>query len=92
MSDLEIAKDDANIYGPLAALAATEGGQVLLTSITAKIRSDIDLLCTQYATSTEMELRARIARLSVNLELARSLNRAQDNYDGAIDLVKQLTA
>lgn len=90
--EIEAVKEDINIYGALAGVVNTDGGKQLLRTLTSTISQDIDKLITAYATLTDTELRAIGARLSVTINMARALNRSQEQYELAQEYIKTLTA
>ncbi len=81
--------DDLDRYEPLAVLASTDGGKVILESLRLDILSAIGSL-NKYKTASHAELMAACATLTERLNIYRSLTNAKKNKEGALIALEKI--
>lgn len=88
--DVKLVANDADTYAALAAVASSEGGQILLKNLARDTQAAIEKLASQFVTLPEAELRATCAKLAASLTLFKSMINAKDNLSGAQDALEEL--
>lgn len=73
--------DDLETYASLESLQNTEGGKLLIKTLTADVYATIDALAMSYKKATHAELQALCATLQVNLDVLRSIKNARKNKE-----------
>lgn len=71
--------EDLETYASLDSLANSEGGKVLIKTLTDDVFATIDTLCITYKKASQAELQALCAVLQVNLDLLRAIRNAPKN-------------
>lgn len=77
-------------YHALKVLADSEGGEILIEQLTKEIVQVVDTLAGGYRDMSLQEFIAHAARISTNLNMVRSLSRAAENYEGALDTLENM--
>ena len=78
-------------YKALDVLKNTEGGELLIATLRASIVSEVGTLIAGYKDMPEIEIRARLAKISAFVPLVQSLVRAKTNAEGLAEDLKNLT-
>jgi hypothetical protein len=82
-AEIELARAELNTYSALAAIANTEGGQVLMKSLASDAMNAIDTLSAQAGVMSEQTLRAMGMKIATTLHMYRALANADSNRRGA---------
>lgn len=81
---------DVEMYSALDAVATSEGGKLLIESLTTDALDDIDTLCEGYRKLPHAELIALCASLEKSLSTLRSLTRAGKQKKLAREMLEQV--
>lgn len=81
--------EDVDKYRAIAAILNQEGGKILVESIKSDILRDVDVILGLFK-GPEMDLRAAVAKLSVDLNLFRALKHAPENATLAEEALSKL--
>lgn len=81
---------DVEMYSALDSVATSEGGKLLIESLTSDALNDIDTLCDGYRKLPHVELMALCASLEKNLGTLRSLKRAGKQKKLAREMLEQV--
>jgi len=87
--EIEEIMNDANKYSAIDAVAISEGGKILIGSLTSDIVSDIDTLCAKYSKFTIQEFISTCSDMKNKLDLLRTLSRAYKNKQDTLDLISE---
>lgn len=72
-------KKDIKKYGAIAAIANTDGGKILISSLKKDIISSINELTSGYKILSHIEIIAICARLSERLAVLKTINNSTNN-------------
>lgn len=81
----ELVKKDLDTYAALAAVAYSEGGQILMQNLAKDIMGSIDIMSSQAGIMQEQSLRAAATKIALSLQMYRALANADGNMRNAQD-------
>ncbi len=83
--------DELGNYKALDALKNSDGGKFLVENMRDSIVFEVNTLVAGYKDMPELEIRARLAKLSIYIPLVQTLVRAKPNADGLKEQLIKLT-
>lgn len=89
-NEIEKLQDDLDNLKKLDVIADSEGGKVLIETLTKDIVSSIDSLCSNFQTASHIELIAVIAKIKERLNIIRVLTRAKENKEFLSKEIKEM--
>lgn len=90
--DVQAVAADIDTYADLAALDASDGGQIMRQAILRELGTTVDALAGSYGSATHPELMALCARLEARLGFLRALSRGKTNLELAEEVLKDMTS
>lgn len=78
MEENEI-REDIKKYSAIEAVALSDGGKLIMTSLKKDIVSSVDKLCSDYKEASHTELIATISQMASKIALLRTFNRSSKN-------------
>jgi hypothetical protein len=83
-------KEDLKVYASLEAVKNSEGGKILIKSLSDDITAAIMEISAKYKEATHTELIALAAKLSERITILRSITRSSKNKDLAKEELDRL--
>lgn len=83
-------QDELEKFTAIDILSESDGGKVLIESLTKDVVACIETICSSFQTSSHIELVATSAKLKERINLLQVLKRAKKNKEFISDEIKNL--